>query len=64
MASESEMGKPVAADLRQGIVTAPVLLAMTEFPKIRDCIGRSFSQPGDCDRVSLVAAARGRWFTD
>lgn len=45
------LGKPVLHDLKQGIVTAPVLFAMEQFPELNTLAQRSFSQPGDVDLV-------------
>jgi geranylgeranyl pyrophosphate synthase len=58
--THAELGKPVGADLRNGIVTAPVLFAMQEFPMIRDYVGRGFSQTGDYEKViQMVLESNG-----
>lgn len=43
------VGKPVGADLRNGIITAPVLFALEERPELGDLIGRRFERPDDYD---------------
>lgn len=45
------LGKPVGADLRNGLITAPVLFALEERPELSDLIGRRFERPGDYDRM-------------
>ncbi|PJF18874.1 Solanesyl diphosphate synthase [Paramicrosporidium saccamoebae] len=58
--THTELGKPVGADLRNGIVTAPVLFAMEEFPVIRDYVGRGFSQNNDHEKViEMVLESNG-----
>lgn len=36
----------------QGIVTAPILFAIEEFPELRPVVDRGFDKPGDVDLVS------------
>lgn len=36
----------------QGIVTAPILFAIEEFPELRPIVDRGFDKPGDVDLVS------------
>lgn len=49
------LGKPAAfADLRQGTVTAPILLAARYSPDLMPLIRRHFSQHGDIDRVAIT----------
>jgi len=38
----------------QGIVTAPILFAMEEFPQLRELIDRGFNDPEDVDVVSIT----------
>ncbi|KAJ3382400.1 coq1 putative hexaprenyl diphosphate synthase, partial [Entophlyctis sp. JEL0112] len=45
--SADEMGKPVNADVKLGIATAPVLYAACEFPELDGAIERNFKQDGD-----------------
>ncbi|KAJ1459315.1 isoprenoid synthase domain-containing protein [Pelagophyceae sp. CCMP2097] len=58
--SEASLGKPALADLRQGIVTAPTLLAAHEVPELRPLIARKFCQPGDVDAaLDMVKNSNG-----
>lgn len=45
------LGKPVLNDMRQGVVTAPVLFAADVFPELRPIIDRRFAHDGDVDLV-------------
>lgn len=51
VASQSELGKPTAADLKLGLATAPVLYASERFPELNSMILRRFSQPGDVEKA-------------
>lgn len=56
----SPLGKPAAADLAAGVVTAPALFALAEAPALRAAVGRRFGAPGDVPAaVAAIAAARG-----
>jgi len=57
----SQLGKPSLADLKAGLVTAPVLFAAQEFPtELPPMMDRKFAEPGDVDRtVELVFASKG-----
>lgn len=37
----------------QGIITAPILFAMEEFPQLRELAQRGFENPGDVDSVCV-----------
>lgn len=50
-ASEAILGKPTASDLASGIITAPVLFAMTEKPSLKIFIEREFSEEGDLEQA-------------
>uniref|UniRef100_K3X305 Solanesyl diphosphate synthase n=1 Tax=Globisporangium ultimum (strain ATCC 200006 / CBS 805.95 / DAOM BR144) TaxID=431595 RepID=K3X305_GLOUD len=55
-----QSGKPLLADLKSGLATAPLLLAQEEFPVLRELAARKFSQPGDIDLASeLVEKSTG-----
>ncbi|KAK9763484.1 coq1 putative hexaprenyl diphosphate synthase [Basidiobolus ranarum] len=55
-----EFGKPVGADLKLGLATAPVLFAWEEFPELGQLIKRKFSQPGDIEKAyELVWRSNG-----
>lgn len=51
MSSQSDLGKPAAADLRLGLATAPVLFACDKYPELNSMIMRRFSEPGDVERA-------------
>lgn len=41
----------------QGIITAPILFAVEEFPQLRTLVDRGFNDPSDVDLVSLICFA-------
>ncbi|PVV00380.1 hypothetical protein BB560_005243 [Smittium megazygosporum] len=45
--SQSQAGKPVGADLKLGIATAPVLYAWQQYPQLAALVKRRFKEPGD-----------------
>ncbi|XP_065838835.1 all trans-polyprenyl-diphosphate synthase PDSS1-like [Oscarella lobularis] len=45
------LGKPVAADLKLGLATAPVLFASETYPELDSLILRRFSQPNDVEKA-------------
>ncbi|KAJ3330580.1 coq1 putative hexaprenyl diphosphate synthase [Blyttiomyces sp. JEL0837] len=47
--SADEFGKPVNADLKLGLATAPVLYASETYPQLLPAIERQFNQDGDVD---------------
>jgi hexaprenyl-diphosphate synthase len=49
-----QMGKPVNADLKLGLATAPVLYASEEFPQLLPLIERRFTEPGDVEKVRMI----------
>ncbi len=51
------MGKPALNDLRQGLATAPVLLAAHRFPSLLPLIERKFSTPGDVEAALQAVEA-------
>ncbi|CAM9967883.1 unnamed protein product, partial [Ascophyllum nodosum] len=54
------LGKPALSDLRQGLATAPVLLAAEQQPGLLKLIKRKFKGPGDVDEaLALVNASDG-----
>lgn len=59
-ANEKTLGKPVLNDVRQGVVTAPILFALEEFPELSPLVDRRCSVQGDTERlVELVQRADG-----
>eukprot|EP00850_Spirogloea_muscicola_P015708 SM000123S25820 [mRNA] locus=s123:21392:24280:+ [translate_table: standard] len=54
------LGKPALSDLRQGLATAPTLLAAEEYPAMLDLVRRKFVSPGDIDQaLAWVRDSRG-----
>ncbi|XP_035217254.1 decaprenyl-diphosphate synthase subunit 1-like isoform X2 [Stegodyphus dumicola] len=51
ISSQSELGKPAAADLRLGLATAPVLYASQKYPELKPLILRGFSNLGDVEKA-------------
>lgn len=45
------LGKPVSNDLKQGLVTCPILFAAEQYPELNDLIKRQFSEPDDAARA-------------
>ena len=48
---EKQLGKPVANDLANGYLTAPVLFALQEHPSLSLLIEREFSSEGDLEKA-------------
>ncbi|CAG8479501.1 13691_t:CDS:2 [Ambispora leptoticha] len=58
--SSDEFGKPVGADLKLGLATAPVLYAWEEFPELGPLIDRKFKDKGDIEMTrNLVYQSKG-----
>ena len=53
------LGKPALNDMREGLATAPVLLALPEYPEVRDLINREFKGEGDVEQGLAVARSVG-----
>lgn len=49
--TSSSLGKASFSDIRQGIVTAPILFAMEEFPQLREIVEQGFDDPSNVDTV-------------
>ncbi|CAK7352280.1 unnamed protein product [Dovyalis caffra] len=47
--TSASLGKGSLSDIRHGIVTAPILFAMEEFPQLRAVIDRGFDNPENID---------------
>lgn len=47
--TSSSLGKGSLTDIHHGIVTAPILFAMEEFPQLREVVDRGFDNPEDVD---------------
>ena len=58
--SDDQLGKPAAADLASGTLTAPVSYAIEEHPSLSVLIEREFSEPDDLDQaLDLVRQSQG-----
>ncbi|XP_020257852.1 solanesyl-diphosphate synthase 1, mitochondrial-like isoform X3 [Asparagus officinalis] len=57
--TSASLGKGSLSDIRHGIVTAPILFAMEEFPQLRELIDRSFSEPEDVE-TALIYLGRSQ----
>jgi all-trans-nonaprenyl-diphosphate synthase len=58
--STDTLGKPAASDLQEGHLTAPVLYALEEFPRLGELIERQFEREGDLqEAIHLVHTSRG-----
>jgi all-trans-nonaprenyl-diphosphate synthase len=54
------LGKPACADLRSGILTAPVLFAMEEKPYLQVLIERELQESGDLEEaIALISNSQG-----
>uniref|UniRef100_A0A1I7UY32 All trans-polyprenyl-diphosphate synthase PDSS1 n=1 Tax=Caenorhabditis tropicalis TaxID=1561998 RepID=A0A1I7UY32_9PELO len=54
ISTSDEMGKPVAADLKLGLATAPVLYACDQYPELVQMLLRKFKQSGDAERAREI----------
>ncbi|DBA01916.1 TPA: hypothetical protein N0F65_005105 [Lagenidium giganteum] len=55
-----QSGKPLLADLKAGLATAPLLLAQEEFPTLKELALRKFARDGDIELASeLVEKSTG-----
>ncbi|PKA56787.1 Solanesyl-diphosphate synthase 1, mitochondrial [Apostasia shenzhenica] len=58
--SSTSLGKGSLSDIQHGIVTAPILFAMEEFPQLRELVERGFQDPGDVDTaLHYLGKSRG-----
>ena len=57
-ASDQQLGKPAASDLRAGYLTAPAIFALEEDPTLAERVGRRLSAPGDLE-AALTAVRQG-----
>ena len=58
--STDTLGKPAGSDLKSGNLTAPVLYALEEKPRLLALIEREFTQTGDLDQaLALVEDSQG-----
>ncbi|CAL5326928.1 unnamed protein product [Camellia sinensis] len=58
--TSTSLGKGSLSDIRHGIVTAPILYAMEEFPQLRAVVDRGFDNPADVDlALDYLGRSRG-----
>ncbi|XP_028760540.1 solanesyl diphosphate synthase 3, chloroplastic/mitochondrial-like isoform X2 [Neltuma alba] len=58
--TSASLGKGSLSDIRHGIVTAPLLFAMEEFPQLRTVIEKGFDNPANVDlALDYLAKSRG-----
>lgn len=58
--SAEQLGKPAASDLRKGNLTAPVIFALQEEPKLREIIDSEFIEEGSLEKaIELVHSCGG-----
>lgn len=55
---EEELGKPVASDLRNGIITAPILFAAQEDELVKDLLAQALPR-GEEDVEKIIGIVRG-----
>nr|WET55170.1 geranyl diphosphate synthase [Elsholtzia strobilifera] len=58
--TSASLGKGSLSDIRHGIVTAPILFAMEEFPELRAVIDQGFDNSANVDRaLEYLSKSRG-----
>ncbi|RZC70745.1 hypothetical protein C5167_033900 [Papaver somniferum] len=58
--TSASLGKGSLSDIRHGIITAPILFAIEEFPQLQEVINRGFSDPADVDlALEYLGKSRG-----
>lgn len=58
--TSASLGKGSLTDIRHGIITAPILFAMEEFPQLRPVVDRGFENPADVDlALEYLGKSRG-----
>ncbi|KAH7435836.1 hypothetical protein KP509_06G081100 [Ceratopteris richardii] len=56
----ASLGKGSLSDIRQGIITAPIIFALEQQPQLNDLISRRFKNPGDVElAVELLQKTDG-----
>ncbi|WJZ89630.1 hypothetical protein VitviT2T_008835 [Vitis vinifera] len=51
--TSASLGKGSLSDIRNGIITAPILFAIEEFPQLDAVVKRGLDNPADIDLVSF-----------
>ncbi|XP_073056144.1 solanesyl diphosphate synthase 3, chloroplastic/mitochondrial-like isoform X2 [Primulina eburnea] len=58
--TSSSLGKGSLSDIRHGIITAPILFAMEEFPELRTIVDQGFDNTANVDRaLEYLGKSRG-----
>ncbi|KAM7270871.1 hypothetical protein ACFE04_030085 [Oxalis oulophora] len=58
--TSTSLGKGSLTDIRHGIVTAPILFAVEEFPQLRDVLDKGFNNPANVDiALDYLSKSRG-----
>ncbi|XP_020260577.1 solanesyl-diphosphate synthase 1, mitochondrial-like isoform X2 [Asparagus officinalis] len=58
--TSASLGKGSLSDIRHGIVTAPILFAMEEFPQLRDVVKQGFHKPANVNvALDYLGKSRG-----
>ncbi|OVA08601.1 Polyprenyl synthetase [Macleaya cordata] len=58
--TSASLGKGSLSDIRHGIITAPILFAIEEFPQLQAVINRGFNDPADVDlALEYLGKSRG-----
>ncbi|KAL4271076.1 hypothetical protein AHAS_AhasUnG0026400 [Arachis hypogaea] len=58
--TSASLGKGSLSDIRHGIVTAPILFAMEEFPQLRAVVDKGFDNPDNVDiALGYLGKSRG-----
>ncbi|CAH9111772.1 unnamed protein product [Cuscuta europaea] len=58
--TSSTLGKGALSDIRHGIITAPILFAMEEYPQLRSVVDRGFEDPENIDlALEYLGKSRG-----
>ncbi|XP_058071541.1 solanesyl-diphosphate synthase 1, mitochondrial isoform X2 [Magnolia sinica] len=58
--TSASLGKGSLSDIRHGIITAPILFAMEEFPQLRGLVDRGFDDPSNVDlALDYLGKSRG-----
>lgn len=58
--TSASLGKGSLSDIRHGIITAPILFAMEEFPQLREIVEQGFSDPVNVDlAVEYLGKSQG-----
>ncbi|PPR87110.1 hypothetical protein GOBAR_AA33578 [Gossypium barbadense] len=58
--TSASLGKGSLSDIRHGIITAPILFAMEEYPQLRAVVDKGFDNPANVDRaLEYLGKSRG-----